>query len=89
VNRQFQDLSQSLQPPQDRDRSEMTEPENQGIAACSDRSVAASSPSTDCVNDSCGKAERAQRKRWIAFLARQIAIDILREAPGKEEGNHD
>jgi hypothetical protein len=89
VNRQFQNLSQSLQPPRDRVGSEVAERDNQGIAACSDRSVPDPSPPTDCVNDSYCKAERTQRERWIGFLARHIAIDILRKAPVKEDGKHD
>jgi hypothetical protein len=87
VKRQFQNLSPSHQPSQDRLRSEAAEPENQ--AAISDQSVTDQSLTTDCVNASFGTAERAQRERWIGFLARQIAIDILREAPVTEDGNHD
>jgi hypothetical protein len=35
------------------------------------------------------KAENLQRDRWIAFLARQIALDILRDKSVREDDSND
>jgi hypothetical protein len=35
------------------------------------------------------KAEASQQDRWIRFVARQIACDILRQSAVKEDADHD
>jgi hypothetical protein len=86
VNGQFQDLPSAHRGPQDRLRSEDPEPENE---AGNDQLTADPPAGTGCSSETLARAERAQRERWIGFLARQIAADILRDATVKEDGDHD
>ncbi len=52
-------------------------------------SLVAAKPSTVLTRDILRQAEISQRCRWIAFLARRIALDILRDESVKEDGTHD
>jgi hypothetical protein len=70
-------------------RSSAAAPENATNRSCTTDSATESMPPTDEGIESRLRSERLQRQRWIAYLARQIANDILRDTPVKEDGDHD
>jgi hypothetical protein len=72
--------------PQDHDRSAASRRDNQRDQDVGTSSIADPTAKTKLVSDMLRQAELSQRQRWIGFLSRQIALDILRDASVREDG---